>query len=295
MAASMYRLSKSVVQSSKSVGWALIHKLFKNVDFCIEPNPVDNFEDRFLSILSVNALTYTFKHESIFCEKTINMENLQNRFDPKDIGEVHVLQLLKKGETHNTRSILKIDLNKQRIFRSFLTKLPATGMIFLAVFAIIIKKRLVLRLQDAFFFSYKYPTRLDLSIENVEVNWGPLDFICSRQLILIESQDNKMLTLSNLELLSDLAKAESVQLCINYLSSTSNPGSRLSHDNFKVNTLTFQSKFELLKYAANQKGIFIVESNLSMLVALLASDKIVLTNQKYRREDLSWGRLSVIN
>lgn len=291
----MFRLSKSVAQSSKTVAWTLIHKLFENVDFSIEPNPVDNFEDRFLRILSVNALAYTFKNETIFCEKMINMESLQNRFDSEDIGEVHVLQLIKRGQTHNTRSILNVDLNKQSIFRSFLTKLPATGMICLAVFAIIIKKRLVCRLQDAFFFSYKYPTRLDLSIENIKINWGPIDFVCSRQLILLESKDNKMLTSSNLELLSNLAEAESTQLCIIYLSSVSDPEFKLNNDNFEINTQKFKSKFELIKYAANQKGIFIVESNLSMLVALLASDKIVLTSQKYKREDLSWGRLLAIN
>lgn len=295
MAVSMFRLSKSVVQSSKTAAWTLIHKLFENVDFSIEPNAVDNFEDRFLRILSVNALAYTFKNETIFCEKMINMESLQNRFDSEDIGEVHVLQLIKRGQTHNTRSILNVDLNKQSIFRSFLTKLPATGMICLALFAIIIKKRLVCRLQDAFFFSDKYPTRLDLSIENVKINWGPIDFVCSRQLILLESKDNKMLKSSNLELLSNLAEAESTQLCIIYLSSISDPEFKLNNDNFEINTQKFKSKFELIKYAANQKGIFIVESNLSMLVALLASDKIVLTSQKYKREDLSWGRLLAIN
>jgi hypothetical protein len=284
-------LKKFNVIKVKETVWLIVGNLGKNIHFRPLLKSEDTFEEQFLCLLSINSLNYALRNESIFFDSLINIERLRYHIDNEVSLDTILIEILKTTEDAGRRSNLTIKINPDGLISRFLGNLPLTGLVCMASLAVLLRKHLVLVLQDAFFFSSKYPQRLDSSLEQLDFYWGVLDYNSHRKIFAIIKEFDLSKKENKIRSLCQLAESESSELILASLPSIYSIEYSMKHVCSDYQIFTFQYKFEFLKYAVHHSRIIIVEDAVSLLIAWLTKDKIVLSSNEFLRKDFSWGKV----
>ena len=286
-------MNKFSVIKVKETVWLLVGYLGKNIHFRPLLKSEYTFERQYLCLLSINSLNYAIRNESIFIDTLVNIEHLRYHIDNEVSLDAILVEILKTTDDAGYRSNLTIKINPNGLISRLLSNLPLTGIVCMASLAFLLRKHLVLVLQDAFFFSSKYPQRLDLSLEQLDFYWGDLDSTSQRKIFAIIKDFDFSKIENKIRSLCQLTESESSELILASIPSIYSNEYSVMHICSDNQVLRFQHKFELLKYAVHNSRIILVEDTVSLLIAWLVKDKIVLANNEFLRKDFSWGRVIV--
>jgi len=285
------KLIQSIQNSARKEFFEVLSRASKNIEMIPRIDSDKSMECYLACLFSVNALNMAICGNSVFNNNNVNLRVFDDVPEGTKINDKQIIALfedsLKKSQFHPRK--LKIG-NKAFLLR-ILAQLPSVFTYLLIIFLGFFCKGRVIELEDAFFFTRNNPDRLDFAMQKISLDWQLSSSSESEKIIVIcPNYDN--LSRSDLTLvLEQLGQANLMNIEI--LSLIDNKKLKEEFHNTFIKRL-FESKFALIKYAVQQRGIFIVNNELSSVVALLRSDQIILAKEDYSRKDFSWGKITGI-
>lgn len=185
----------------------------------------------------------------------------------------------------------KLEVSRYRLLHWLVVKAPASTITLIAFLSFLLKRHFVLQISDASGFVKRYPHRLDSSLEALRFEWGKSTEESLRQITIQVENLDSFPDSSLIDLLVQLGNAEGIRIVLVCLESQELI-ERFSNSQYnELEIRTFQTYFDLLNYSSNQSGIFIVQSEFSYLVALMAKNKTAISTLGYFRKDFSWGQI----
>lgn len=189
----------------------------------------------------------------------------------------------------------KLEVSRYRLLHRLVVKAPASTITLIAFLSFLLKRHFVLQISDASGFVERYPHRLDSSLEALRFEWGKSTEESLRQITIQVENLESFPDSSLIDLLVQLGNAEGIRIVLVCLESQELIERFSNSQCNELEIRTFQTYFDLLNYSSNQSGIFIVQSELSYLVALMAKNKTAISTLGYFRKDFSWGQILEMN
>lgn len=275
----------------KATIWESVWKLNENLELELVDDSFRSFERYFASLLYLNALNQSVKGSPKFPNNTLKLKTYE-----KLINEEKPIETFPSGKsqerfTKESKSSYTIQLWHFRFVHKMLLKFPIIVIALCGLIARLFTIKLKIYFEDVSFFYLKYPYLVDNSLSNLEFSWEEKIPISKPQFNLVLQSNTFPLDQKLLDSIRKISVAENINIVTFLLNK---PGiAHTPEDVYGIlpNPILFEDKLTMIMNLSQQTGFFVVLDDLSLLVALLAKEKVVLAAEPYDRLDFSWGKI----